>query len=331
MLSGQHILVARARVHVTPQILHVQLHHARWLGPVDQRYDALRPCHLAYFLHRHDETVGVVDMADGEEPGLRRNARFHHVYDFLRVLEHAETGIRDIHHLEFQAVSLRAKGHHVLHPPVVIVGRQNLIAPFQIQPHESESHAIGGAVREGDFLDIRSHETGHVLPNLVHAAEKVGRPAHGRIGIDCFHGIDLRLVDAQGRNAPCAGIHVYHAVAKQELGRHLLPVCLVIGCGAAIRRVGQIGQRCRFGFLNRGQQGRRTGQPGRAGHHAADESAAGQTWQLIRVLNSGVEWNSSFVYRHEKPPSGIETVPFIDLNWGSVVCSIIGIYDGNKK
>ena len=282
--------------------MQIQLHHARRLCTVDQRDDALRPCQVTYFLDRHDEPVGVVDVADGEKPGPGRDPRFDSVDDFLRIFKGPEPGLGYIHHLKCQAVPLRPVLHHVLHPSVVVIGRQDLITAFQFYSHEAESHTICGAVCKGDFIDICPHEGSHLLPDFIHSREKVRRPGHIRVAVDPFYGFDLRLVHAPWRDAAGTGVHVRDAFTDQKLISHTLPVCLIFRTCAA-GHIKHLLCRGPVGFRIHGQKRRR---PGRPTHQPADEPAAGERFQFIRIFDTGVDIQSTVRGMHEVTSGSVD-------------------------
>src|SRR4029077_4655625 len=92
----QYPFVTRRRVHVAAQIVQVEPQHAGGLGAVDKRKDALRPGHRTDLFHRQDAAVGVVDVAEAQQLGLRGYGRLERPQDLVRVLGRVELAVGEV-------------------------------------------------------------------------------------------------------------------------------------------------------------------------------------------------------------------------------------------
>ena len=294
--GGHHPLVARPRVHVAAQVVHVQVEHARWLGPVDQGNDAFRPGHVADFPHGEDEAVAVVDVAEAEHFRARRDGGLEGLEQRVGAVGRMVLGGRQVDHDGFRPLADRPEVDG-LHPAgMIVVGRHDLVARLHVDAEGAEDHAFRRVVGEGDFVrlatDVLRHLLSHLLPEIA-VVDVTGVALVVRVRP--IERVDLRPVHrGRGRTAR-TGVHVGNAVADDVLVGHPVPVGHVVG----LRKVVFRHRRLRGGLARHGQKGRTRGESARDPPY---ESTPGQRVQLCRILVSGIEIQTGLFRIHGYAP-----------------------------
>src|SRR5262245_36500646 len=169
----QQPFVQTRAVIVAVQIDVVVLEMREGMRAIHYRLDAARARQLADALDRIDLPAQVGDVAEMDDASARRDAALEDLGDLILTLR--RNGDGDFFDDDpFAPLALPPRGEH---SRVILVGGQNLVARFQIQPELADFQRLAGVARDGDLVHI--------------AAEREREPA--------AHAFDLRVEDAPHR------------------------------------------------------------------------------------------------------------------------------------
>src|SRR3989440_11421791 len=102
------------------------------MSAVDDRFHSVPPGHLADGFHRRDLSGDINLMSDLDQTSAWRNRVFERGSDFFNVL----WWNRDSYQVELYAFALFTLADRRQHPSVILSGRQNFIAGFEIHSEQ---------------------------------------------------------------------------------------------------------------------------------------------------------------------------------------------------
>src|SRR5207237_2026138 len=124
------------------------------MSAVDDRFYSVPPCHLTDGFHRRDLSRDVDLVGDLNQTSARRDRVFERRGDFLNVFWRN----RNLYQVELYAFALFTLADRRQHPSVILSGRQNFIAGFEIHPEQKRLERFRGVASDGNFFTITTEQ-----------------------------------------------------------------------------------------------------------------------------------------------------------------------------
>src|SRR5271157_3210466 len=149
-VRGQEPFVQAGSVIITVEIVSLIREMGEGVRAVHNGLDPPAASHLADFLHRENLSRKKSDVREMNHLGTRGHGLFEY---FIKVIPISERNVKG-NSFEDDSVSPLPLEPGSQHARVILIGGQNLVATFQIQPQLADFERFTGVARNSHFLRI---------------------------------------------------------------------------------------------------------------------------------------------------------------------------------